>query len=122
MKNYLCFLNRVILPGLVMLVAGACTSPSGIKPAEEEAVHNAPRTYTVEISQMKFSPAELTVKKGDSILFLNHDIVDHDVTEESRLWTTSRLQPQKGYTLELKESANYYCSLHPVMKGIITVQ
>jgi len=82
-----------------------------------------PQVYTVEISQMKFSPAEITVKKGDKVTFINHDLFTHNVTEEfSKQWSSSSLQPNQSWTLEVTASANYYCSLHPVMKGKIKME
>jgi len=82
-----------------------------------------PRTYTVDISQMTFNPAELTIKKGDSVTFINKDIVDHNVTEEnSKAWSSSRLTPKTSFTIAIKQTADYYCTLHPVMKGKIVVQ
>ncbi len=107
---------------LVMLVS--CSSPSGEKTGEAgPVIERAPQTHTVEISQMVFSPAEITVKKGDKVTFINHDLVAHDITEESsKAWTSSPLQSQQSWTREVNESANYYCSLHPVMKGKIVVE
>jgi plastocyanin len=72
---------------------------------------------------MQFNPAELTVHKGDTVVFVNHDMVTHDVTEEaSKAWTSSMLPANESWTMEATQSANYYCSLHPVMKGKIIVQ
>ena len=31
---------------------------------------------------MQFQPAVLTIKKGDTVTWINKDFVDHDVTEE----------------------------------------
>lgn len=110
---------------LSLLIFGSCTSPSEKEktaPATETK-ENKPEIYTVEISQMKFNPAELKVKKGDNIVFVNRDIVAHDVTEEkSKAWTSSPLQTGQYWTLVATESTNYYCSLHPTMKGKIIVE
>lgn len=81
------------------------------------------KTDTVEIKQMAFSPATITVNKGDTIVFINHDLVDHDVTEEGKkLWTSSPLHPGQAWSKVFTESANYFCSLHVVMKGKVVVQ
>ena len=79
--------------------------------------------YSVEIKQMKFQPASLTVQKGDTVIWTNHDIVMHDVTEEkSKAWTSGPLAPGQSWSLVVTESADYYCSIHLVMKGKLTVQ
>ncbi|MEP7143703.1 MAG: cupredoxin domain-containing protein [Ferruginibacter sp.] len=83
----------------------------------------APKTYTVEISQMKFIPAELNVQKGDTVIFINHDMVVHDVTEDpGKAWTSSPLPVGKSWSLVVSGSSDYFCSIHQVMKGKIIVQ
>lgn len=80
-------------------------------------------TYSVEIKQMQFIPAELKVKKGDKITFINHDIVVHDITDGSKkAWSSSPLATNQRWVLTAVESANYYCSIHPMMKGKIIVE
>ena len=83
----------------------------------------SPKTYHVEIRQMSFSPAAITVSKGDTVMFINNDLVDHNITEEDKqTWSSSTLHPGQLWSKEITENANYYCSLHAVMKGKITVR
>ena len=82
-----------------------------------------PGLYKIEINHMKFEPAELKVKKGDKVVFVNNDMMTHDVTEEkNKSWTSSPLTTGEYWTLTVTESANYFCNLHPVMKGKIVVE
>src|SRR5690349_268713 len=77
-----------------------------------------PQSHTVEIRAMKFQPAELLVKKGDTVIFVNQDILVHDVTEEKpKGWKSQPLATGQSYRMVVNESSNYYCSIHPVMKG-----
>jgi len=77
-----------------------------------------PKSYTVEIKAMQFQPAELSVQKGDTVLFINHDMLVHNVTEEkNKAWSSPSLAPGDSYQMVVNESSGYYCSLHPVMKG-----
>ena len=95
--------------GFSVLLMVGCSSPSD---------HGLPKTYTIEISSMKFQPASLEVQKGDTVIFLNKDMVSHDVTEEQhKSWSSSVLSPGQSYKLVVTKSADYYCSIHPVMKG-----
>lgn len=80
------------------------------------------KTDTVEIKAMAFNPAEITVNKGDTILFINNDIVNHDVTEINKAWTSGTLQPGDSWSKVFTESADYFCSLHLVMKGKVLVK
>lgn len=79
--------------------------------------------YTVEIKDMKFVPDDITVNKGDTIIWVNKDMVAHDVTEEdTKAWTSSVITPEQSWKMEVTNSANYYCSIHVVMKGKIRVE
>jgi plastocyanin len=88
-----------------------------------ETEKHEPRVYTVEIKQMKFQPSELIVQKGDTVVWINKDIVAHDVTEElSKAWTSSVMPVGKSWSLVVTQSADYYCSIHVVMKGKLLVK
>ena len=101
-----------ILCSIILL--NACNS------APEKTIH---KVYTVEIKQMKFEPAELIVQKGDTVVWINQDIVAHDVTEEStKAWTSSSMPVGKSWSLIATQSADYYCSIHVVMKGKLVVE
>jgi plastocyanin len=99
---------------LIFLFCNGCSSVSTEK---------KPKAYTVEIKQMKFVPAELVLQKGDTVLFINHDLLTHDVTEQSRkAWSSTPLPPNSFWSLIVAESSDYYCSIHPVMKGKLVVK
>lgn len=99
---------------LLAIVLGGCSS------APEPIV---PKAHTVEIASMEFQPAELTVNKGDTVIFLNKDMVAHDITEDqTKAWSSSTLPPGQSYRLVITQSARYYCSIHPVMKGKIVIK
>jgi len=88
-----------------------------------ETKERMPKIYTVEIKQMKFQPAELAVQEGDTVVWVNNDIVAHDVTEESsKAWTSSLMPVGQSWSLVVTQSADYYCSIHVVMKGKLVVQ
>ena len=82
-----------------------------------------PKVYTVEIKDMKFVPQDITVKKGDTIVWVNNDMVAHDITEEtSKAWSSGPLPAGKSWKLAITDGANYYCSIHAVMKGKIELE
>lgn len=83
----------------------------------------APVIHTIVISAMHFNPAELTLQKGDTVVFINKDLVVHDITQEpDKTWTSSNLSPGQSYRMAVRESSDYYCSIHPTMKGKLVVQ
>lgn len=77
-------------------------------------------TYTIEISQMKFYPNELWVNKGDSIIFVNHDMVVHNVTDErNRNWASTPIASGASWGMVFTQNEDYYCTIHPMMKGVL---
>jgi plastocyanin len=106
------------------MILGGCASPSETKPQPGTTIDEPkPAIHSVEITQMKFYPAELKVKKGDKVIFVNHDLVTHDITEESKKeWSSSPLATDQTWVLVVTGSVNYFCSIHPVMKGKIIVE
>ncbi|MEO6851645.1 MAG: plastocyanin/azurin family copper-binding protein [Mucilaginibacter sp.] len=82
-----------------------------------------PKIYTVEIKDMKFVPADITVNKGDTVVWINKDLVVHDVTEEdSKAWSSGPIQSGGSWKMAVTDEANYYCSIHVVMKGKVELQ
>ncbi len=81
-----------------------------------------PQTHIVEIRDMKFQPAELNVHKGDTVIWINKDIVAHDVTEQDKVWASPALASDSSWTKIIMQSDAYYCSIHVVMKGKLTVE
>jgi plastocyanin len=79
--------------------------------------------HYVSITGMKFIPEVIEVNKGDTIVFDNTDIVNHDVTEEkTKAWTSSVIPSGKSWRMIATESTDYFCSIHEVMKGKIVVK
>jgi len=87
------------------------------------SVTNREHFHTVEIKGMKFIPAELTVAKGDTVEWINHDITTHDVTEQpTKAWTSSPIEAGKSWRMVVKKSSDYFCSIHVVMTGKIILK
>lgn len=76
----------------------------------------------VSISDMTFSPAEVTVRVGDTVEWNNSDFVDHTATAKNSDWEVA-LPAGKSGGVELKHPGDvaYYCRFHPNMTGIIHV-
>ena len=82
-----------------------------------------PEVYTIEISGMKFIPAEITLHKGDTVVWKNNDMVAHCVTEEiTKAWTSSKIEAGGSWKMVANTSANYFCAIQLVMKGKMTVE
>lgn len=76
--------------------------------------------HVVEIRAMKFEPAEILVNEGDTVEFVNRDVMIHDVTEaKNKLWTSTPLMTGGSYKKLVSGNVEYYCSFHPTMRGKI---
>lgn len=114
-------IGRISLMALFMLLV-RCTSPTdaaSVEAAEAPAVV----AHTVLMKEMKFTPATIRVPKGNQIVFLNVDIVTHNVTEATkRAWASPPIPPGESWTLTALQNDTIYCSLHPMMKGSVIIE
>lgn len=80
-------------------------------------------TAAVSIQNFSFNPAALSVKTGTAVTWTNNDSVPHTVTSDSGLFDSSTLAPGQSfsYIFSAAMTAAYHCSIHPMMKGTITV-
>ena len=83
-----------------------------------------PTTYTVIIDGMKFTPDTVTVKVGDSVIWVNKDIFPHTATELKKEFNSGEIKSTKSWKLRVKEkgSFSYFCSFHPTMKASLVVK
>ena len=115
--------NSIYFLCFVFLIYSCTSAPEKSVPETPVAEKTIPKVYTVEIKEMKFQPAELEVQKGDTIVWINRDIVAHDVTEQpNKAWTSSPLTTGQSWSMVATQSADYYCSIHVVMKGKLVVK
>ena len=101
----------------LLLCAGAiCCTPA---PAGA-----APRTHLVVIDAMAFSPATLVVNSGDTVLWINRDMVAHDATSGAAGLASPAIAPGARWKFAAgrKGSFGYTCTLHPMMKARLIVK
>ena len=85
-----------------------------------------PAAHTVVVAGMRYEPARLTIRAGDSITWVNKDIVDHTVTAtapEKPAFDSQTIAVGKSWTNTFPGAGahDYRCTLHPTMKGSIEV-
>ena len=107
----------------VLLFVG-CSSQDTAKAKTDtvEQDNYVPQTHIVEIKDMLFQPADVLVHIGDTVMWINKDIVAHDVTEDGQDWASPALANGASWKKVITENESYYCSIHVVMKGKVTVQ
>lgn len=80
-------------------------------------------THAITIQGMAFSPAEITISRGDTIRFTNNDSAPHTATFRSAGKDTGRLSQGQSaeLTFETAGSYDYFCAVHPSMRGRVIV-
>jgi plastocyanin len=82
----------------------------------------AAATIQITMENLVFSPAEVSANVGDTIEWVNKDILAHTATARNGDFDVT-MPPKKTVTQVLKKagSIDYYCRYHPNMKATLTV-
>lgn len=81
-------------------------------------------THTVEIRGMAFHPAELRVHPGDTVEWVNRDVVPHTATAPDSVWTSPPLARGERWrrVAGAPGDLDYLCAFHPVMEARVIVE
>lgn len=79
-------------------------------------------TIQITMQNMDISPAAVTAKVGDTVEWVNKDVLMHSATARNGDFDVN-LAPKKTGSVVLKKagSVDYYCRYHPNMKATIEV-
>jgi plastocyanin len=76
-----------------------------------------------------YIPSVITIDSGKQVTWVNEDSAFHSVTsgfygEPTELFDSGHLDPFESYTLDFDEigTYDYFCTLHPWMKGQVIVE
>ena len=82
-----------------------------------------------EIDDRCYVPSLILTKKGDSVTWVNEDSAFHSVTSgfyesPTELFDSGHLDPFESFVFTFDEVGDYdyFCTLHPWMKGQVTVE
>jgi amicyanin len=101
------------------------------QPAEDTGGGGAAAGDTAEVGMkgIAFDPEEVSVKTGGTVKWTNNESIPHDVTKEDGPgadFSSGNGNMKQGDTYEqtFKEAGkvNYVCTVHPNMKGTVTVE
>ena len=78
----------------------------------------------VAIDNFSFTPAELVIAPGTTVIWVNHDDVPHTVTAVDKSFASSALDTDQKFsrTFASKGTYAYYCAVHPHMTARIIVK
>jgi plastocyanin len=113
-------------------VAPATGLPTPVSPAAlstlapAKAAHPADTTGgpSVSIENFNFVPANLTVPAGTTVMWTNHDDVEHTATASDNSFSSPSIPTdgQFSYTFTTPGTFSYFCAIHPFMTARIIVQ
>jgi plastocyanin len=106
--------NAAMTPRWICLAAVAL---SGLISVSAQAA-----TIQVTIDKLVFVPAEVTAKVGDTVEWVNKDILAHTATAANDDWNVA-IAPKQTARLVVKKpgTVDYFCKYHPNMKGRVVV-
>ena len=78
----------------------------------------------VKIDNFTFNPQTVTVKAGDTVVWINHDDIPHTATSKTGLFKSKALDTDDkfSFTFTTPGTYEYFCALHPHMTGSIVVE
>lgn len=100
------------------LLIAAATAPVLAATAAHAATHE------VVIQNHRFTPADLTVARGDTVVFVNRDGAPHTATQQPNGFDTGRLDRGQSARITFDRAGRhgYLCSFHPSMQGVVIVR
>ena len=76
-----------------------------------------------------YTPSKIVIKQGGSVTWVNEDVAFHSVTsgyydEPSEIFDSGYLDPEESFTFIFENigTYDYFCTLHPWMKGQVIVE
>jgi plastocyanin len=85
---------------------------------------SVPNANEVVIENFSFAPAVLTVKAGTKVTWVNHDDEPHTATDDDKRFNSKTLDTNDQFSFTFTDAGtyNYFCALHPKMRGQIVVK
>lgn len=80
-------------------------------------------TIRITMDKLTYLPAEITAAVGDTIEWVNRDILDHTATARNGDWNVKIAAGEvKQMRLERVGAVDYYCIYHPNMMGRVLIK
>lgn len=96
-------------------------------PTNQSATPTAPASaaaHTVAIKALAYTPAILTVSRGDTVVWKNEDPIPHTVTADKHAFDSGSIAPGHSWRYVARRSGTftYHCTFHPNMHGTLRVK
>lgn len=103
---------------------GATANTGGSPAADNKTATTADAANQITIQSFAFKPAKLTVTAGTKVTWVNKDGEPHTATGTDKRFSSNALDTNDQFSFVFKDKGDYsyFCTLHPQMKGQITVK
>ena len=110
----------LVLGGLSLAACGNGTDTP--PPTSPSSGTQSPVATSVEIREFAFAPADVAIAVGESVEWTNADAVAHAVSGDG--WDSGLLSQGQTFSrvFDTAGTYEYTCSVHPAMKGTVTVK
>ena len=110
---------RIIVILVTLLVVSGETVPASV-----QGTALRPQRHVVEIQAFSFQPQRTVLSPGDTIVWINRDVVPHTVTAEAATWHPHILEEGQSWETVVTEGGRfpYFCEFHPHMKGLVATR
>lgn len=108
---------------MVILITCLVVRGEAVPAFVQEAAPRAQR-HVVEIQAFSFQPRRTVVAPGDTVVWVNRDIVPHTITAEGGAWPTHTLEEGQSWEMAVNGGGAfpYFCEFHPHMKGLVATR
>jgi plastocyanin len=85
---------------------------------------SAAEPVTVDIDKFAFTPKEITVAPGTTVVWINHDETPHTVAASDHGFVSKALDTDDRYEHTFADEGDipYFCTVHPFMTGVVHVR
>jgi plastocyanin len=120
MRSYLCWRDMRCLGA----VSAALLATLWLAGAGAAAAQKATPGPQILMEHQKYAPAQLIVPVGTTVTWINRDADPHTVTASSGEFRSPGLDTDESFSRRFTVPGTYayFCTLHPLMTGTITVK
>jgi plastocyanin len=96
----------------------------GLAGRRASAADGNPAAAEVKIDNFSFTPQEIKVKAGTTVVWTNRDDIPHTVTSTDLVFKSKTLDTDDKFTMTFAKPGTYpyFCSIHPKMTGKVIVE
>ena len=106
------------------MVIGLALFGAGLFAVVEASQAGDAERHVIDMRGFGFAPAQLVVSAGDTIVWINRDVVPHTATSAVGAWDSGEMRTNAswGWVPTEAGAVDYVCAYHPGMRGTITVR